>query len=423
MATLTSTFTIPELRLNVLQTWRRLFSALQLSELTLYLVQTLATVSSAWSKLDDPAQQEALALVHDLALQGDSAKKALSRANVCTEMVAASSSLSKLKAKARLPTDVWAGILQDLQSDSQAVIVQTLGALRSFLQGHRDLLAELATGSKFDPLVGKTVSTLVMISSRTEMAVSGEMAQLVFECLGCVGAVDPDRIDAPQEEPIRIMLTNFKDSEEAIDFAIHLIRDVLVNAFRVTDNTRHQANLAYAIQELLKFCGFTPALLESNVQASRGTAPPVKTRLRWQNLPPHMLDTVAPLLESRYSTQFHDAAPRAQPLCRNTGSYREWLQTWTGQLIKATADTPAQPIFLVFRGVVLEHDLTVAQHILPHLVLSVIISGPEERRDEVRNEFMAILNDLDSGDGADKAQSLMLAQVSRQTMHREVCSI
>jgi serine/threonine-protein kinase ATR len=404
LATLTSTFSIPELRIVVLQTWRQSFSVLVETELESYLGQTVATISAAWNDLDTATKAEAVNTIEEVRMLNEplssSAKAVLSKAHVCSDLANASPWLRELRQKLPQPKERWMAILKDLQNDSPAVISQALNALYDILRSNRALVQELASGSLFDPLVGQTITALTTLGARTE---SIEFAD-IFQVL-----LNPDRLDTQNDVPIRTILSNFKDPDESIDFAIHLIKDVLVNAFRSTDNTKHQANLAYAIQELLKFCSFTPALLENN-NAGNKAAPAIKTKTRWQGMPRHMLDTIAPLLESRYSIQFFDAPPRELPLFKHTGSYREWLQTWTSHLIKTIYDPSAYAIFSVFRGVVLEHDLTVAQHILPHLVLSVLISGPEIRRQEILQEFIAVLT-AQQEKTSDSHQSLVYAQV------------
>ncbi|KDN44907.1 hypothetical protein K437DRAFT_224659 [Tilletiaria anomala UBC 951] len=415
IATLTSNFANADLRHEVLKTWRKLISVLQASDLELYLGQTVASMSSFWDTMDEAEKDEAIGMINDLLSQPkdlkEKAETVLSQVRTSQSMREEVTALQQLKgnfAARATKRQQLTGLLKDLYNDSAAVLFQALGELQSFLFSERDFVKELASGNKFDPLAGSIISALLAILARMEAASSGDIAQLAFQCLGCVGAIDPDRLDIREDEPIRIILNNFKDQDEATDFALHLIKDVLVKAFRATDNTKHQANLAFAIQELLKFCGFSTALLDTAPMHNRA-APPVKTKARWQALPRHMLDTVAPLLESRYSIQFIDAPPRELPLSHHTNSYREWLQTWTSQLIKATQGTPAEPVFSVFRGVVLEHDLTVAQHILPHLVLTVLISGPQQRRDEVREEFLGVLT-LQVVGRKDNNQRLMMAQ-------------
>lgn len=74
---------------------------------------------------------------------------------------------------------------------------------------------------------------------------------------------------------------------------------------------------------------------------------------------------------------------------------------WTTDLIarvmslstegKAGRDSPA--IFGVFRGVHRGQDVTVAHHILPHLVLTVLLSGDITAVHEIRDEIKTVLQD------------------------------
>jgi len=229
--------------------------------------------------------------------------------------------------------------------------------------------------------------------------------------MGILGALDPDRFVAEPAASGMTIMSNFADQDESIDFAIHLIRDLLVDAFRATNDTKHQNHLAFAIQELLKFCGFTPKVLQPSLV-------PLKLRAKWQMLPKDQLETLTPLLESRFS--LNDTSIRAfpHPIYPAAPTYREWVQMWTSDLVgrvirtkasdRATVDS--QLIFGVCRGVLRNQDVTVAHHLLPHLVLNVLLTGDHASKDEICQEINTVLQDqVNSLGGQDKR--MLSAQV------------
>ncbi len=62
---------------------------------------------------------------------------------------------------------------------------------------HEGFIRELAFGDVFDPMVGDIMRSLLSIACR-----DGEGADairlLAFDCIGILGAVDPDRFDLPR---------------------------------------------------------------------------------------------------------------------------------------------------------------------------------------------------------------------------------
>lgn len=421
--TLTSSLNKPALRLSVLRAWNTLLEGLQASDMSLYLGQTMAALATVWPELDEQEAAQAKVMIlglinlpdaedgsrdedaHGVSGAGAAARDVLARVHVAGPILNAMPEWADLRRSHELRGGNRAeleALLDDLASDNAASILQTLIVLRQFLRDKTSFVHLLTSGNQFDPLVGCLLATLLAIPARLDLASTAEQNNLAFECLGLVGAVDPDRVDLRIGSGGRMstaMVINFDDEDEAADFALLLVRDLLVRAFRTTDNSAHQVKLAYAIQQLLKFCGFTPALLDAVPYTHSTSNTTVTSRsgrvlARWRSLPSHMLDTIGPLLGSHYSVCFKEGQPRSLPLCHSSSTYAEWLQNWTSLLIKATRQTPAGDIFTVFRPVVLEHDLSIAQFILPHLVLAVLVYGTELNRGQIGDELNAVLHAL-----------------------------
>ncbi|KAG1764780.1 FAT domain-containing protein [Suillus placidus] len=84
--------------------------------------------------------------------------------------------------------------------------------------------------------------------------------------MGILGAVDPDRCDLKSADTKMIVRNNFEDELEAKSFAMHVIQDVLVDAFRSTSDIKYQGHLAYTIQELLT--GWQSVLADFQVESA-----------------------------------------------------------------------------------------------------------------------------------------------------------
>ncbi|TCD67266.1 serine/threonine-protein kinase M1 [Steccherinum ochraceum] len=279
-------------------------------------------------------------------------------------------------------------LLERTASDNMTVALRSLGELKSFMASNDSFLRTLSSGDMFDPLVGRIMSTLLAAACRDSDG-SEPLRRLAFDCIGMLGAVDPDRFEINTGDSRMIMLSNFTDENESVTFAIHLICDVLVGAFRSTSDIGHQSHLAYAIQELLKYCRFTVSLVSPG---STGGSVPLKVRTRWNNLPKHVMETVTPFLNSRYTLNLSHPANKPHPIYSSLETYREWIQCWADYLIGQTSEK-ARVVFEFFKSVVRNKDVGVAHHLLPHLVLNVLVSGDMTAAQNIRLELLAVLED------------------------------
>jgi serine/threonine-protein kinase ATR len=294
-------------------------------------------------------------------------------------------------------------------SDSIVVASQALKELKMFLELHRDRFQQWASGDSFTSEVSKSIEILFSAASR-DGDPQEQLRLLAFECLGCLGALDPDRLDLPTAGKQFMCKSGLSDESEAFSFALHLIRDLLVGTFRSTTDTKFQSYLAFAIQELLKFCDFTPDLISA--ASDSVNAVPLRSRFRWKLLPKHMMDTVGPLLGSRYELKPPPPRNLQHPIYPTLSTYREWLQQWSGHLITCVAGSRAVKIFRVFEAAVRNKDVTVANHILPHLVLNILLVGKAEDAGAIRDEVVAVLNDqLNPSATSTREKRLLCAQV------------
>jgi serine/threonine-protein kinase ATR len=306
-------------------------------------------------------------------------------------------------------TELITNLLGRTTSKNTAVATASMRELRDVLCNQQKDIIQLSRGDMFDPLVSKISRTL--LTNATRDGDCAEIKDLSYECIGIIGALDPDRI-LPLAGGVTVSLhSNFADHDESIDFALHLIRDLLVDAFRATNDTKHQSYLAYAIQQLLTFCDFTPKVLQPDRNM------PAKTRAKWATIPKDQHETLAPLLESRF--QLHDISnkPVERPVYPNTATYREWLQKWTTDLVGQIMSIPntdrgtqdCKTIFGVFRGVLKSQDVAVAHHILPYLVLTLLLIGSSDQRLEICAEINTVLLDQVNSSSPATADKRMLS--------------
>jgi len=413
MATFQTMVGIPELSEITLESWHKFLSTLGPSEIGPHVGPTSAAFVSLWLTFSPFARELAKKSLDYIIIDvGNQLGRYLDEVvdlSTIPELHLAHGRLKDLRG-GWTPKETLQRILERTSSDNLTAAAQSLGELKSFmLTEHQDFIRDLASGDMFDPLVGQILAALFAAACRDGDGTES-LRLLAFECIGVLGAVDPDRCEIGFNDPSVVMLNNFKDEGESVHFALHLIRDLLVGAFRSTSDIKYQSHLAYSIQELLRFCQFTPAL----VAAGNNNSVSLKVRSRWSSLPKHVLETVTPLLEARFTLNLITTSDLQHPIYPNQSTYREWIQLWTTDLITKASGQTAQTIFGVFRSAVRNKDVGVAHHLLPHLVLNILISGNEDDAQSIRSELLVVLQDqVDSESSSTADKKLLSAQVRR----------
>lgn len=392
MATLQTMLPIPQLADATLQSWLAFLTALEGRDIGPHVGPTSASFVAFWSTFSLSGREICKrCMEYIICDKGEELGSYLDEVvdlGSIPQLAEANNRLTALR-KAWSARDKLQKILDRSFSESITVAVQSLIELKSFIFDEDErFIRSLAAGDVFDPLVGRMMHALLAAACRDGDGTE-DLRLLAFDCIGALGALDPDKFDLGATESRMIVLNNFMDETESMTFALHLIKDVLVGAFRSTSDIKYQSHLAYAIQELLRFCKFTPAL----VTPGPTNSVPLKVRSRWNSLPKYVLESVTPLLESRFRLEVRGPTQVQLPVYPMKRTYREWIQSWTSYLITRVSGGRARDIFDVFQSVVRNKDVGVAHHLLPHLVLNVLLSGREDDAQEIRAELLAVLED------------------------------
>ncbi|KAI1796128.1 hypothetical protein LXA43DRAFT_880633 [Ganoderma leucocontextum] len=411
MASLQTMVVAPQFSEAALSSWYSFISTLNPADIGSHVGPTSASLIASWGSFSPYGREMATRCLHFMiVVQGASLGERLAEVadlSSIPELHELSGHLEKLHAE-WTPSE-WLGILLErLDSESLTVAIRSAIELKAFLlTGGEEHVRSLTNGDVFDPLAGHLVSVLYRAACRDGEGTEA-LHDLAFECIGIVGAIDPDRFELRVYDHRMIMTSNFADEAEATTFALHLIQDLLVGAFRSTSDIKYQSYLGYAIQELLKFCKFTPALV--NPGSGSGSIP-IKVRNRWNSLPKTVLETVTPLLESRFNLTYPRVVLQAYPIYPRHDTYRQWVQVWTSDLIYKVKGDVAKQVFQVFTPVVRNKDVGVAHHLLPHLVLTVLASGDEDAAQSIRTELLAVLADqVDAHSTSSPDKKLLSAQ-------------
>ncbi|KAF8076761.1 hypothetical protein FPV67DRAFT_1472577 [Lyophyllum atratum] len=391
MSTFQTMVVVPELSEVTLEIWHVFLTTLEPNEIKPYIGPTTAAFISSWKTFNPAARALATRSLEYVILEvGHELEEHLDDVvdlSTIPELRHLHHHLMQLRAT-WTPKDHLQRTLDRCTSDNLAVAVLSIGELKAYLVKENHLIRQLASGDIFDPMIGQVMTTLLAASCRDGDGTES-LRLLAFECIGILGALDPDRLEVNVRDPSMVVLSNFTDEEEAISFSMHLIRDLLVGVFRATSDVVYQRYLGYTLQQLLRVCHFTPSL----IGAGSGGPPSMKARNRWNSLPKHVVETLISLLDSKYSFHPSPAMHIEHPVYPTQSTYREWIQIWTCHLIDKASGPMACNIFSSFPPTVRNKDVVVAYHILPHLVLNILISGHDDDAEAIRTELLTILRD------------------------------
>ena len=269
---------------------------------------------------------------------------------------------------------------------------QTLRTLSSLLDGNvSQLQGMILRTDRTYPVVTSLVQALLSLtSSRVEPDPDLRMQAAI--CLGKVGPLDPGRLEFNLDQG-----TASEEDGSILDiFSTGFCSGLLQELVRAQASTKEPflvETFAYSIQEVLK-------VYQINLSQDHSSF----TWRVWRNLPESTQETLAPLLESKYSYENSSRAPSAvSPVYGTAGSgggsnYRDWLVNWSGQLLSMVNESRVHALFTASQPA-FRRDLRVAEFLLPYLVITVVGYGTEEDTATVIQEVEAILPSPDKDEG------------------------
>jgi len=280
-------------------------------------------------------------------------------------------------------------LIKNALHESLIVSLEALKQLKITLIENQEYIQSIVMNEKMEDYINLLMKTLLDIC-RKYNGINITIQHLACECIGIIGAIDPERLKINNTNENHVNITNFKNFDESVNFVCIFIEKQLVGAFRSASNTKSQGFVAYAIQELLKFCKFTPDILFNNNNNNA-------IRKKWNQFPKQTLETIQPLLQTKYTVIPVQNKPVTYPLYPKQNKFKDWIQLWAVDLIMKIGDENAKQIFIPCKNVVKSEDINISIYLLPYLVLNVLINGTDEFRNEIYTEMMSVLNDNQEG--------------------------
>jgi serine/threonine-protein kinase ATR len=366
-----------------------MLSSLETEDIETLVERTFSVVVQSWESLAPKTQERAASMIEHLIKKHG----ALIRNNIenipslATAPLLAKyeAEIGKLKAQFDLRHQ-YQSFSKRCQNENVTVVKQALAELVPFLRQNQSFVHLSAVSEQPDPVISDLIrSVLDACIKFTES--ERDIAQLCAQSLGLIGCLDHNRVEAVREKRDIVLVSNFERADEAIDWVMFLLQEILVKAFLSATNTSAQGFLAYAMQELLVFCE-----LDTSVTfRTRDTQTSANYR-RWAALPESVRNTLTPFFSSRYAVTADLTRPAATyPIFSSKLSHGTWLRTFLADLLQKGTGENSKMLFPVCSRVIRGQDIAIANFLLPFVALNVIVGDNEEYAIYVGQELLLIL--------------------------------
>jgi serine/threonine-protein kinase ATR len=393
------------LRDTAFSTWYAMIMVLDEDDLESLIGGTFSIVVRHWSSLGKESQDDAYNLLNYL-FSNHGPRIACFVDSLPSLSSIPSLSIFEVKLQqSKANVDVrqqFSGFAIRCQHENATIVGQALQELTDFLQIHQTFLHEAAISEQSDPILATLVRAVLDACTRLS-TIRPDVAKLGGQCLGLIGCVDPNRVEASRENQNMLVLSNFQRADETIDFLTLFLEQHLVKSFLSATSIRAQGFYAYAMQELLKFCGLSKA---STIR-TRDTHPDMNYR-RWIALPEAVRNTLAPFLDSRYTISGATKSHPTFPIYNPSVSHATWLRMFLLNLMEHGAGDNVELLFPVISRAVQPQETTVANFLLPFVVLNVILGGKDEKEQRIKKEMLTVLKQQPQSESSEQTKNLRL---------------
>ncbi|KAK9475256.1 uncharacterized protein V1510DRAFT_372646 [Dipodascopsis tothii] len=371
---------------------------------------TFSVVLTHWARLGAPARVQAREMVEYVIAHHEGVLRAKRMADLPSlravpELAPYEDQLAQLKIPTVVPAQTLDALVRRCRHENYCVVREALRELQQFLVDQQAVVCAVLASKTLDRLVARLGATLLDICRRFPDN-RGDIGRLAAECLGWIGAVDPNKVDTRVDGDEVVVVHAFDDAAETAGFVLLFLDRYVVPAFRAATDTKSQSFLAYGMQELLKVCG-----LDIDAIAERSTSPASSYAL-WHSLGGPAKLTLLPMLTSRFMLSSLAALPRqTYPIFAPGKSHRAWLQALTTDLLAAARGAPER-LFGICARVVRDQDPALCEFLVPFAALAVVIGADAAARDALQAEMLLVLESrVDDGPGVQQSHRTVFAIV------------
>ncbi|KAK1971971.1 phosphatidylinositol 3 [Colletotrichum sublineola] len=390
-ACLLSALAQDDLREAAFSCWAALLTNLESEDVEVLLETTFFVISHYWPPFNDKTRQMAKCLIATLIAEfdlvlGENISKLPSLAHI-PELADVEAQLRSMR-PALDSRRAFALFAERISHENSGVVLQALTELEAYLKQSGGFLQTSTISQQPDPVVPTLLRALLDCASKYS-SMQLDIASLCTQCIGLVGCLDSNRVEAPREQKSMVISSNFDNADETTDFVLFILEHILVRAFLSTTDTKLQGFLSFAMQELLDRVDIKAACAMKETGMRDGAT----IYRKWLALPESVRMILTPFLTSKYLLTPMNVAPVEYPIFRPGKPYGNWMRSFNMDLLRKGQNGHADLIFEPLCRTIRVKDLAVAEFLLPYLVLHVIIGHRSSRqeRDNVIGELVGIL--------------------------------
>jgi serine/threonine-protein kinase ATR len=381
-----------EIRATAFLVWKTMINSLDDEDAGPMLETTFATIILKWGDFDAVTRSHATELITFILKQRHDLVRGYIDVIPSLDQIPELADYEVEFRKMRADTDVrqyYRTFSRRINHEHESVVTQALIELAKYLRQHQSFLQASTISEQPDSVVGELLRSI--LDACVKFSGSNlEIARLSADCVGLIGCLDSNRVEAIRDRKEVVVVGNFGDAEETTDFVLFLLEELFFKAFLSATDPRAQGFLSYAMQELLEKCDIKEACTvhRKGMQHS----PLEAIYHKWLKLPEIVRQTLTPFLKSRYTLVEMLKAQTKYPIFEPTKKYNAWLRAFVLDLLKQPHNNNAMIIFAPLCRVIKIEDLSIANFLLPFVVLHGIVLGTDQQREDIRLELLRVLS-------------------------------
>lgn len=315
---------------------------------------------------------------------------------------ASASNMLRLKSKIAF----FPELSRRLQTSNKVVVHQALDDLINSARTYQQIwqsesFRDASSEQEISQLIRDILDVAVQFKSKDP-----EISTKCAKVLGSLGSLDQNRFKFQTVKQQIIVLFDFQDPKENARFLVNFIQSKVIKNFWASNDPMRQLFSVYAMQSFLSILGLDPTVLSGDSQASRTAV--------WNQFSEVDKSTLTPLLSSQYFA----AKPRYEPLAFPHFSlgmtHEEWVVDITTNLFRrpfallsSQIKGSRAQIYLTCSMLIRDQEVSISRYLLKYVALSHIVSGESSVRQDILDEFLAVLNTrMSTVSGSDKAENL-----------------
>lgn len=275
-----------------------------------------------------------------------------------------------------------------IRNETSGVAHLGLLELVVYLEANQKAIYELAVSQRPDTALSTLLRSLLDCVCKYN-GVQSDICKLCMECIGLIGCLDSNQIEAVREQRSIVVLDNFEGQEEVTEFGIFVLEHILVPAFLSATDTRIQGYLSYAMQELLDRCDVKAACAYQSTGMLEGN----DIYRKWIGMPDSVREILTPFLTSRYTLVLLPPTTVTYPIFAEGKAYASWLRALVMDLLRRGQTSYADLVFEPLTRVIRVKDLSIAEFLLPYLFLHILLGkrSSNQQKQELMQEVRLVL--------------------------------